>query len=62
MSIENHKGKLRIHTRGNGHGLGMSQWTANEMAKEGKSYEEILQYFFSGTTLSNAEEINFKLE
>ncbi len=62
MSIEDHNGRLRIRTRGNGHGLGMSQWTANEMAKEGKNYEEILQYFFSGTTLSNAEEINFKLE
>ncbi len=62
MSIEEHNGKLRIRTRGNGHGLGMSQFTANQMAKAGKGYEEILQYFFEGTTLSNAEEINFKLE
>ena len=27
----------------------MSQWTANQMAKEGKSYREILQYFYEGT-------------
>ncbi len=62
MTLEDYKGKLRIHTKGNGHGLGMSQFTANELAKEGKSYEDILQYFFAGATLSNAEEINFKLE
>lgn len=42
---------LKITTIGKGHGLGMSQWTANEMAKEKKNYEEILQFFFEGTTL-----------
>lgn len=42
---------LKITTTGNGHGLGMSQWTANEMAKEGSAYEEILAYFFEGTEL-----------
>ena len=31
---------------GYGHGVGMSQTAANEMAKEGYSYEEILEYFF----------------
>lgn len=44
--------RLKITTSGKGHGLGMSQWTANEMAKEGKNCEEILQYFFEGTTVS----------
>lgn len=43
---------LKITTIGKGHGLGMSQWTANEMAKEKKNYEEILQSFFEGTTLN----------
>ena len=31
---------------GYGHGVGMSQSAANEMAKEGYTYEEILEYFF----------------
>ena len=31
---------------GYGHGVGMSQTAANEMAKEGYSYKEILGYFF----------------
>lgn len=29
--------RLKIVTMGNGHGLGLSQWTAQEMAKEGKA-------------------------
>lgn len=49
FSIKDVKGELQIKTSGNGHGLGMSQWTANQMAKEGKSYREILQYFYEGT-------------
>ena len=33
---------------GYGHGIGMSQNGANEMAKEGRSYEEIVEFFFRG--------------
>ena len=36
---------------GYGHGVGMSQNGANEMAKEGRSCEEILAHFFPGTQL-----------
>ena len=36
---------------GYGHGLGMSQNGANTMAKEGKSYEEILKHFYPDTGL-----------
>ena len=43
---------MKITTTGKGHGLGMSQWTANEMAKEGKDYEEILKFFYEGTELN----------
>ena len=45
--------KLIVTTTGRGHGMGMSLWTANEMAKEGKSYEDILSFFFEGATLKN---------
>ena len=37
---------LEICGGGYGHGVGMSQNGANEMAKQGYTYEEILQYFF----------------
>ena len=55
--LQKYDGKLRITTRGVGHGLGMSQYTANEMAKEGKDVSEILQYFFEGTEIKEVAEI-----
>lgn len=62
FSIKDADGRLRVTTMGKGHGLGMSQWTAAEMAKEGKSYEEILQFFFEGTNLADGGEIFTKTE
>lgn len=53
FSLSDNGDSLKITTEGRGHGLGMSQWTANEMAKEGKNYEEILSFFFEGTSLKN---------
>jgi stage II sporulation protein D len=49
-------------TKGVGHGLGLSQYTANEMAKEGKNYKEILQFFFEGTEVKEVAEILWKVE
>lgn len=41
--------------KGSGHGLGMSQFTANEMAKEEEDYVDILQYFFEHVTITKIE-------
>lgn len=62
FSLQDKDGAMRITTTGRGHGLGMSQWTANEMAKEGKSCEEILQNFFEGTKITDGGEIFSKIE
>lgn len=62
FSIKDGEGKLRITTMGKGHGLGLSQWTAQQMAKAGNSYEEILQFFFEGTTLTDGGSVAEKLE
>lgn len=43
--------KIRLVVKGKGHGIGMSQYAACEQAKEGATYEDILKYFFPGTTL-----------
>lgn len=40
-----------IETIGYGHGVGMSQWGANGMAKKGKNYEEILKHYYTGVEL-----------
>jgi stage II sporulation protein D len=39
-------------TEGFGHGIGMSQYGANGMAKEGKTYKEIVKYYYKGTKVS----------
>ena len=57
FTFQKYDGKLRITTRGIGHGLGMSQHTANEMAKAGQDAASILQYFFAGTQLKEVAEI-----
>lgn len=36
---------------GYGHGVGMSQYGANALAKEGKSWEEIVGWYYTGVTL-----------
>jgi len=38
--------------KGFGHGVGLSQQGAMEMAREGKSYQEILLFYFKGTHLA----------
>lgn len=38
-------------TRGYGHGVGMSQYGANAMAKAGYSYEQILKHYYSGVEI-----------
>lgn len=42
---------FRVTSVGYGHGAGMSQYTANRMADEGKSAKEILEYFYEGATV-----------
>ena len=37
---------IKITTKGYGHGVGMSQYGANEMAKNGANYEEILNHYY----------------
>lgn len=47
----------RITTRGVGHGIGLSQNTANRMAEEGKQADEILQFFFEGCEIQEIADI-----
>ncbi len=40
---------------GNGHGVGMSQYGANAMAKNGSGYKEILEHYYTGVSLEKSE-------
>ncbi len=44
-------GGFHFKGKGNGHGVGLSQWSAKEMAEEGYKYHEILFYFYRDTEL-----------
>lgn len=43
-------------TRGFGHGVGMSQTGANVMGMGGRTYEEILTYYYTGVTVADITE------
>jgi stage II sporulation protein D len=44
-------------TTGYGHGVGMSQYGANAFASEGKTYKEILSWYYAGVTFSNEKDL-----
>ena len=52
FDIEIKNGIVEITTRGYGHGVGMSQYGANGMAKAGYSYEEILNYYYKNIKIT----------
>jgi stage II sporulation protein D len=46
---------VQIYGRGFGHGLGLSQWGAHNMAKQGRSYQDILTHYYQGAALSQVQ-------
>ncbi|MGE6375829.1 stage II sporulation protein D [Peribacillus muralis] len=47
--------KVIIITRGNGHGVGMSQYGANGLAMEGKNYKDIVHHYYQDVAISSVE-------
>lgn len=54
--IEQKDDHLVFTTKGFGHGIGMSQYGANGMAEEGKSYQEIVAHYYQGVEISSLSE------
>lgn len=44
-------------SKGKGHGVGMSQFGANQMAKDGKNYTEILLHYYSNVTIEKMQDL-----
>jgi stage II sporulation protein D len=42
---------VKITTIGKGHGVGLSQYGANQMAKEGRNYKDILNYYYQNINI-----------
>ena len=51
FEIELYGDSIKIITKGYGHGVGMSQYGALGMAKEGYTYEEILSHYYKNTKI-----------
>ena len=48
-------GSVVFSGRGSGHGVGLCQAGAEEMAREGKTYKEILSFYYPGTQVVTSE-------
>jgi len=47
LKFNKKKKLLFVNGNGFGHGVGMSQWGAYNMATRGKKFEEIIKYYYS---------------
>ena len=53
FSVKKEKDNFVFEVLGNGHGVGMSQYGADNMAKSGANYTDILNHYYPGTKLMN---------
>ena len=51
-------GRFLFGVRGWGHGVGLSQYGANEMAKQGADYREILARYYPGTAIVKETDVS----
>ena len=55
FTLSHHGDSILFEGKGYGHGVGLCQWGALKMAREGKDYKEILSFFYPGTTIQSYE-------
>lgn len=53
FTIQTFDKKIRFLCKGSGHGLGLSQYGGNELAKQGKTYRQILSVYFPDVQCKN---------
>ncbi len=53
FSVNGSGGNFQVSGRGFGHGVGLSQWGAQNMAQQGSSYRNILGHYYQNATISN---------
>lgn len=49
--------QVKITTYGSGHGVGMSQWGANGMAKQGYTTTQILKHYYTGVSFNQVSDV-----
>lgn len=60
-SVNTESTVVYVKGRGDGHGVGMSQWGAKYMGDAGKSYEDILKFYYTGVTITPSYEASDKM-
>ena len=55
FTISHKDGYFTFKVTGSGHGVGMSQYGANVMAKKGSDYKQILSHYYPGTVLTQGK-------
>lgn len=55
FQIEEKEGKINITTGGYGHGVGMSQYGAEALARKGYMYDQIIKYYYTGVEIKKIE-------
>ncbi len=53
FSVNGSGGNFQVSGRGFGHGVGLSQWGAQNMAQQGVGYQNILGHYYQNATISN---------
>jgi stage II sporulation protein D len=53
FEVEAADGEIVFYVTGYGHGVGMSQYGANELAKEGQTWREIIGHYYTGVTVAS---------
>ena len=53
FSAKERRGTFTFSGQGFGHGVGLSQWGAHYMSRDGRSYSQILEFYYSNTQLEH---------
>ena len=56
FTVSPDRGSYIFEGKGYGHGVGLCQWSALQMSREGMTYRQILDYFYPGTKLEKYED------
>jgi stage II sporulation protein D len=56
LRIRKVRGGVEFEGSGSGHGVGLCQWGSRIQADKGRAYEQILKFYFPGSTLSIIDE------
>ena len=51
FTVEKNKDTFIFKTLGYGHGVGLSQYGANELSKKGYSYSEIIKHYYTNVEI-----------